>query len=776
MKYFSLFIILILLSFQVLPGTQITEVNFLDSIGVKYNGFGPLMVKYDEGRNRVILINTNSSSVSLINGKDKKVTNIPVEGRVPQYLKEESFTINKRNGNIYLIGRKKLSIVYPESKTSTTFDTRFQFEMVTIDDVTGNCFLAGRESKNIAFLDLKKGKFRFIKIFDRTEKMMNLNQTPPPPIRKIAADSELRKVFVFDGYTSSLYTLDINNGRKIGKRSLNIKKGGRFHFAGFDHSSHHLYLVTETLKRKVVQALKIDCLNGKDTYVDLPEFTEGVGINLNIEKDEIYIPYDNHPAVHIVSFKKGGTYKQVDIPSYGNDATAIDKRKNLLYVASWAYGEIYVIDLEKQKLKKRIRNVGILPHMFSIAFDPENNSLYIPLGATAVNGSFGSALTILNTNNWEKHKVRTGWAPIDLIEQDTDGSFLVFNTESEFAKVTPDGKVEFHKIPFPYPVTVAKSEKGNIFLSYGPHQSYWPAVYIWGAKNGILEIEKETFQVFDRRIPRLAQKIVFDKRGGLYGLQNSWGKENIFLTYFPDGIRMFAPQERIYFYNTIQRENIPRILKYDMETDNIYIVKIGEKDIDNGSLLIINAKDNRMIKSIKTGLTPTDLQFDKTHIYISNFDSDSITKVDKKTFGSSIIKTGGKPLKIIRNNDSLFVMNHIDRTIRIIGEKKANIIIPDGMFPDNMKLIGNTIYISAHNSKQFCIYALDTDTRKITNILSFAYPYGETSFNNSNTAFYLRGQFGDSIYEISKIRIGKDGKLWITDLLSGRLFIIKTDQ
>ena len=142
MKYYSLFLILVLLIFQVLPGAQITEVNFLDSIGVKHNSFGPLMVKYDEGRNRVILINTNSSSVSLINGKDKKVTNIPVEGRTPQYLKEESFSINKKNGNIYLIGNKKLSIVYPDKKTSTTFNTRFQFEMVTIDDVTGNCFLA----------------------------------------------------------------------------------------------------------------------------------------------------------------------------------------------------------------------------------------------------------------------------------------------------------------------------------------------------------------------------------------------------------------------------------------------------------------------------------------------------------------------------------------------------------------------------------------------------------------------------------------------------------
>lgn len=772
MKYFSLFIILILLTFQVLPGTQVTEVNFLDSIGVRYNGFGPLMVKYDEGRNRIILINTNSSSVSLINGKDKKVINIPVEGRTPQYLKEESFSINKKNGNIYLIGRKKLSIVYPESKTSTTFDTRFQFEMVAIDDVTGNCFLAGRESKSIAFLDLKKRKFRFVKIFDRTEKMMNLNQTPPPPIRKISADPELRKVFVFDGYTSSLYTLDMNNGRKIGKRPLNIKKGGRFHFAGFDYSSHHLYLVTETIKRKVVQALKIDCRNGKDTYVDLPELTEGVGINLNIEKDEIYIPYDNHPVVHIVSFKNGGSYKKVDIPSYGNDATAIDKRKNLLYVASWAYGEIYVIDLEKQKLKKRIKNVGILPHMFSIAFDPENNSLYIPLGATAVNGSFGSAITILNTNNWEKHKVRTGWAPIDLVELEKDGSFLVFNTESEFAQVKPDGKVEFHKIPFPYPVAAAKSEKGNIFLSYGPHQSYWPAVYIWGAKNGILEIEKDTFQVFDRRIPRLAQKIIFDKRGGLYGIQNSWGKENLFLTYFPDGIRMFAPQERIYFYTKIQRENIQRILEYDKEKDQLYIVKVAEKDSGPGSLLVVNTKDNRLIKEIDTGITPTDLSFDNTHIYISNFDSDSVTKINKKTFQTTNLKTGEHPLKVIADKKNIWVLNHSGGSISVIGNKNHTINIPGGLLPDNMVKIDNKVYITAHKSDEFRLFELDIQTEKLKEIYKFSYLYGDTSFDNSNTAFYLRGQFGDSIYEISQIKKGRDGKLWVTDLLSGRLFIV----
>lgn len=235
---------------------------------------------------------------------------------------------------------------------------------------------------------------------------------------------------------------------------------------------------------------------------------------------------------------------------------------------------------------------------------------------------------------------------------------------------------------------------------------------------------------------------------------------------------MFAPQERIYFYTKIQRENIQRILKYDMKADNLYIVKVAEEDPGPGSLLIVNAEDNRMVREIDTGNTPTDLCFDETHIYISNFDSGSVTKIDKNTFATASIKTGKNPLKILKCKEDLFVMNHTGRTIQVIGEKGGLINIPDGLLPDNMVRLGDFIYVSAHSKDTFCIYKIDPRQRTIENLMKFSYPYGETTFDNSNTAFYLRGQFGDSIYEISKIKLGKDGKLWVTDLLSGRLFII----
>lgn len=773
MRYYTFLLLFVFLFSPLVSEQKITEINFLKTIGTEYNGLGPLMVKADETRNRVILINTNSSSVSILNGENNTVINIPVDGRVPQYLKEESFTINRKNGNVYLIGSKTISIIYPDKKTSSTFFTGSQYEMVTVDEPSGNCFLAGRESRKIAFVNTKTGKIKYIRLFDKTEKMGNLNQTPPPPKRKIIADPGSKKVFVFDGYTSILFTLDIKTGKFLKKRKLKIKEAERFHFAGYNYKNHSLYLVSETIKRKVIQGLKIDCLKKNDIFIDLPGLSEGVGISYNSESDQVYIPYDNHPIVHIVSFSGGMKVVDVKIPSYGNDASSIDKNREILYVASWAYGEIYVIDLAKKILIKRVKNLGILPHMFSIAFNRFNNKLYIPIGATAVNGSFGSSVTVIDTDNWKREKVNTGWGPIDLIELKEDGPFLVFNSEDQFAKVASDGKFSIHKLPYPFPTDSAHSKNGNIYLSYGPHQSYWPTVYIWGAKNGIVEIEKKNLQIFDRRIPRLAQKIVTDKRGGLYGLQNSWGKENIFLTWFKEGIRMFAPQERVYFYKKIQRENVPRVLKYDEEQDYLYFVKTGENDNDPGELLIINSVDNKLVKSIYTGLTPTDLVFNNKNIFICNFDSDTITVIDKKNYSSLTEKAGNKPLKMAIAGNSLYVINHNDNTLQEIGEKPVFYKIPFEGKPDNIKAKEGKLFLSLHNSDKMFLVTFDTKSRNFEKLLEFKYPYGETTFDNSNTAFYLRGQFGDSIYELTKIKFDKKNRLWAADFLSGRLFIIR---
>jgi YVTN family beta-propeller protein len=475
---------------------------------------------------------------------------------------------------------------------------------------------------------------------------------------------------------------------------------------------------------------------------------------------------------------------EIKIPAYGNDASVIDQERQMLYVTSWAYAEIEVIDLAQRKLVKRVRDAGVLPHMFSMDLDTANRKLYVPLGATAVNGSHGAALTVFDVPAFTRTRLYTGWAPVDLIQLKGETSFLVFNSEDAFAEVAPDGTYKVHALPVLYPRNVIDSGKGGYYLSYGPHQSYWPVVYIWAAKNGILEIECKRietagyepldFEFFDRRIARLAQGIATDAAGSLWALQNSWGKEKLFLTFFLNGIRVFGAEERVELPADIERETSPRLIEADGKANRLYVVKLGEKDEEAGKLFVINPQTRLCEKTIDTGLTPADLAVDENYIYVSNFDSNTVSRIDKKSWETKTLQTGKMPLKMALTDKGLFVINHNDNTLERLGENSKTYSIPYAGKPDQLFNHGGKLVIASHDSDALTISEFDPATEKFLVLHEKAYPYGEATFDTANSSFYTRGQFGDSIFDITKIKADEAGRLWVTDFLSGKLFIVKS--
>jgi DNA-binding beta-propeller fold protein YncE len=773
---------LVFLPYLVFAGGAVVEVDFLKPPGLKVNGAGPILVRADPARDRVILANTYTSSISLIDGRSRAVENIPIQNRIPQYLKDEALAIDGKMGNLYVIGEKSLQVVFPAEKRCLSFPTGKQMEMVAVDEKTGDAVLVGRESRDILFFRLQEHSVEFTPLFDREEKLANLNATPPPPIRKVVWDAGVGRVFAADGYTNTLFSLSAGDGKLISRRALPLKKGERWHFAGYNEKTHFLYVVIETGDRKVIQAAKIDCMGENYTVVDLPELTEGVGIAYSAARDEVYIPYDNHPIVHVVDFKAGSRPAEVKVPAFGNDASAVDEAHQILYVASWAYGEIDVIDLRERKLVRRVRDAGVLPHTFSMDLDPANGRLYVPLGATAVNGSHGAAVTVFDVSDFSRTKVRTGWAPVDLVPLEGESSFLVFNSEDEFAQVFPDGTFTTYRLPFDYPRTAVPSGRGTIYLSYGPHQSYWPVVYIWGAKDGILEIEPKrietsggdsfNFQFFDRRIARLAQQIVTDAAHGLWALQNSWGKEKLFLAYWKDGIRLFAPAARVEIDSEIERETAPRILRFDGGANRLYVVKTGEKDDEPGTLFVLNPETGACERTVETGLTPTDLAFDDGFIYVSNFDSNTVSRIGKKSESVTLLAAGEKPLKLALAQNGVYVINHNENTLQRMGGETVKYKIPYPGRPDNLFEHQGKLILTSHDSGALRIIRFDPETETFALLHEARYPYGETTLDTNNSSFYTRGQFGDSIFEINRIKADGDGRLWVTDFLSGRLFIL----
>ena len=772
-KKLSLVFILIL-AISANAAVNVTTVDFLKQAGVQINAAGPLLVRMDEKRNRIILANTLTSSISIIDGQMHSVMNIPLGERTPQHLKAAALTFNQKTGNIYLIGTNCFHIIYYETDSSVTINTDVQFESIAVDETYNNVFVTSRQSKYIGFFEAKSQELKMLEWLDKEEKLINLNSTPRPPIRKVISDSDLEQVIAVDGFTSTLYLFKAKDGKPVKSRPLPLTAGGRWHFAGYNELTHCLYLVIETDERKVIEAAKIDVVKEQDVVVKLPEFTEGVGINYNPILDEVYIPYDNFPSVHVVGFKDSNAVSEIKIPAFGNDASAIDIKNDILYIASWAFGEIDVIDLAARKLIKRITGLGILPHTFNIAFNPNNNLVYIPKGATAVNGSFGSALCLLDPTRERYEKLYTGWAPVDLIELPGRNSFLVFNSEDEFAEVLIDGRYNIHNLPYDYPIQAIYNPEGNIYLSYGPHQSYWPVVYIWGAKNGILTIDVNDLSFYDRRIPRQAHKMAFDKDGVLYFTQNNWGNEEQFLGTLKDEVRVFNIGQRIALGDTVLRETTQRILEYDPALHLLYLVRLGEQENDPSLLQIIDPDSSqKVIQKVLLGQTATDLVFDDNNIYVSNFESNSVSVINKNDFTVEETKVGAKPLKLCRCGDRIYVINHLSNSLQRVQENGKSYQLPHKGLPDNFFVWKNKVIITSHNSEELFIIQFDPEYESFTLLHREKYPYGATRFDTGNVSFYLGGQFGDALFFITQAKTDKQGRLWVTDFLSGKLFIIE---
>lgn len=766
-------------------GYELKKVDLLAASGLQVNAAGPLLVRMDVPRDRLVMANTLTSSLTLIDCRSRSVRNIASSSRVPQYLKSEALAIDSRSGNVYVIGNRTLEVVFPDSGRSRTFPTRRQFEMVAVDEVSGNAFLVGRESRDLAWVDLKKNRVKYIPWSEKEETAQNLNQTPPPPIRKVVCDSAARIVAAVDGTSATLQCFAADGLKLLGKRALALEPGGRWHFAGYSLKQKAVVLVVETAGRKVVQAAKIAVAGGNDVLVRLPGFTEGVGIRYDEGRDELYIPYDNHPSLHVVDFKENGSLHEVKLPSYGNDATALDADRGLLYVASWAWGEIDQVDLRTRQLRRRFFQAAILPHMFNMAFNPNDGKLYVPLGATAVNGSFGAAVSVFDPASGAVAKVRTGWAPQELLPQPGGEAFLAFDNEDRMARIAPDGTFSTTVLPVAYPHQALATPAGNVYLSYGPHQSYWPVVYIWAARNGILGINGQDLGFYDRRIPRLAQALALAPSGALYALQNNWGDEKQFYVTLGDEVR--SPNlgdMRVELEDTVSRETSQRLFTYDAGRDWLLLARVGEKDGEPGILQVIDAKTGKTIKRLEVGVTPTALAVDGETIYIAGFDSGALTVISKNDFSRRDLACGRQPLKIALAGGAAFVINHGDNTLSELRlevprgtpamkpewrPRTHRIPIPG--HPDQAAWCQGLLWITSHSAGELFIVTFDPLAAKFTLRHRENYPYGETGFSGSNSSFFLRGQFGDGIYDLCQVRAGAGGSVWVSDFLGGKVFV-----
>jgi len=206
--------------------------------------------------------------------------------------------------------------------------------------------------------------------------------------------------------------------------------------------------------------------------------------------------------------------------------------------------------------------------------------------------------------------------------------------------------------------------------------------------------------------------------------------------------------------------------------DNDVMVEVQRVALFYASIVFLwythnSALHNTVLKLVKLGVN--------INLYVANLDSGNISIIDKKSFNMREIKAGEKPLRLCRCEDKIYVINHMGNSLQEVEEGGRVYRIPFEGLPDNLFVWEEKPVITSHSGKELFVVQFDPEKERFALLHRMEYPYGDTRFDTRNVSFYLRGQFGDALFSITNGKTDKDGRLWVTDFLSGKLFILDDD-
>jgi outer membrane protein assembly factor BamB len=144
--------------------------------------------------------------------------------------------------------------------------------------------------------------------------------------------------------------------------------------------------------------------------------------------------------------------------------------------------------------------------------------------------------------------------------------------------------------------------------------------------------------------------------------------------------------------------------------------------------------------------------------------------IDTSDYSVSEVEAGEQPLKLCACAGEVFAIDHSANSLIEVGGKSWK--LPTEGMPDNIFEWNGHLVITSHNSDRLDITSFDPGSGEFKHLHSLEYPYGDTSFDSRNVSFYLSGQFGDALFSITRGKTDSSGRLWISDFLSGRVFIL----
>ena len=135
---------------------------------------------------------------------------------------------------------------------------------------------------------------------------------------------------------------------------------------------------------------------------------------------------------------------------------------------------------------------------------------------------------------------------------------------------------------------------------------------------------------------------------------------------------------------------------------------------------------------------------------MSNFDSHTVSVVDKATFAVETIATGRAAACALRVGRGRFRHHPRGEHAGEAHRRSLDEENPPRPTPDNLFPWGDKLVITSHDAAALYVTEFDPRTKSFALLHKESYPYGDTRFDTANVSFYVRGQFGDAVFAITR--------------------------
>lgn len=121
---------------------------------------------------------------------------------------------------------------------------------------------------------------------------------------------------------------------------------------------------------------------------------------------------------------------------------------------------------------------------------------------------------------------------------------------------------------------------------------------------------------------------------------------------------------------------------------------IWATNFEENTVSKINPADGTRVE-YETGAAPWDVAFDGTNIWVTNFDDDTVSKIDPTDGSRNDIPVGNQPYEIIFDGTSIWVTNQVDATVSQINPADNSWVnYATGATPRGVEFDGTHIWVA----------------------------------------------------------------------------------